>query len=126
MAEFTRDLTSKLLMQQLKNYINNLIFIDENDLNRFCNLFEYQKIPRKELLLKQGDICKFEAFVTKGCFRLFYLDSIGKEHTLYFAIKNWWATDIDSYLHNIPAQFPIQTLEDCEILFINKPDKVMA
>lgn len=110
-------------MDDLKDYIRNIVAISNANLNTFCNYFELKTIKRKEFLLKQGEICNFEGFITKGCFRLFTVDEKGNEHTLYFGIKNWWVTDLNSFLNETPAIFSIQALENSEVLLIDREHK---
>jgi CRP-like cAMP-binding protein len=77
-------------------------------------------------LLREGEICKFEGFVTKGLFRVYHIDKNGFEQILYFAIEDWWITDIDSFTNEIPSQLFIEALEDSELLLISKKDKDFA
>ncbi|WP_221409025.1 Crp/Fnr family transcriptional regulator [Reichenbachiella versicolor] len=107
----------------LKNYIQTNVDFSEAELDTFCSYFTQKTVSKKDFLLKQGNICRFEGFVIKGCFRLFSLDKEGRENVLYFAIKNWWVTDIDSFTNQKPAHLSIQALEDSEILLINKTNK---
>lgn len=92
----------------------------------FCNLFEQMLIPKKSFLLKEGEVCKFEGFVTKGLFRVFHIDKNGNEQILYFAMENWWITDIDSFTNEKPSQLFIEALEDSEVFVISKTDKEFA
>ena len=73
------------------------ISLSETEMESFCNLFEYKTIKKKSFLLREGEICKFEGFVTKGLFRVYHIDKNGFEQILYFAIEDWWITDIDSF-----------------------------
>lgn len=95
----------------------------ESELDAFCSPFYQKTVSKKEFLLRQGEICHFEGFVVKGCFRLFSIDQQGRENVLYFAAKDWWVTDIDSFTNQTPALLSIQALEDSEVLLINKTDK---
>ncbi|WP_289036925.1 Crp/Fnr family transcriptional regulator [uncultured Zobellia sp.] len=90
----------------------------------FCSFFHTKSIERKEFLLQQGQVCKFEGFVTEGCFRVFTLDKKGNENTLYFAVKDWWLMDIDSFMNQIPSDLNIEAIEDSKILLINRQDKL--
>jgi CRP-like cAMP-binding protein len=80
-------------------------------------------VAKKEYLLKKGEVCRFEGFVTEGCFRLFSTDADGGEAVLYFAARDWWIADIDSFTHQAPAELSIQALEDSEVLLIDKDAK---
>ena len=87
----------------LKQNIAQHISLSENEIEDFCNLFEQKLIPKKNFLLREGEICKFEGFVTKGLFRVYHIDKNGFEQILYFAIENWWITDIDSFTTETPS-----------------------
>ncbi len=102
------------------------ISLSETEMESFCNLFEYKTIKKKSFLLREGEICKFEGFVTKGLFRVYHIDKNGFEQILYFAIEDWWITDIDSFTNEIPSQLFIEALEDSEVLLISKKDKDFA
>lgn len=111
--------------------INDLLieYIDKNaqfsktEQEEFCKYFRLKSIKKKALLLKQGQVCKFEGFVVDGCFRIFSIDKKGNENTLYFAAKNWWLMDIDSFMNHKPSDLNIQALEDSQVLIITQQDK---
>jgi CRP-like cAMP-binding protein len=110
----------------LKENILKHISLSENETEAFINLFEKKEIRKKDFLLREGEICKFEAFVVKGLFRVYHIDKNGFEQILYFAIENWWITDIDSFCNETPSQLFIEALEDSEILLIAKKEKEYA
>lgn len=110
-------------MKLLKHYIKNIIDISEDELNKFCGFFSEKQVKREGYLLKQGEYCDFEAFITKGLMQLIYHQENGKSFTLYFAVEGMWVTDLESYMYNIPSQFSIQAIEDTELLLIAKEAK---
>ncbi|SFC01417.1 cAMP-binding domain of CRP or a regulatory subunit of cAMP-dependent protein kinases [Algibacter lectus] len=107
----------------IKNITKNVAF-SKTELEEFTQLFHSKSIKKKEFLLTQGEICKFEGFVLEGCFRIFIIDKKGNENTLYFAAKDWWLMDIDSFMNQIPSNLNMQALEDSKVLLINKQDKI--
>ncbi|CAM2996024.1 Crp/Fnr family transcriptional regulator [Chryseobacterium flavum] len=108
-----------LLYKNISRYID----LPEEEFNRFAAPFQLKKFKKKEIVLSEGDYCLFEGFVTKGCFKIYYLNENGFEQTLYFAVKEWWITDIDSLVNHVPAILNIEALEDSEVLMISKRDK---
>tara|TARA_R110002049_G_scaffold87327_3_gene221402 strand:+ start:1572 stop:2153 length:582 start_codon:yes stop_codon:yes gene_type:complete len=108
-----------------KNILNH-ITLSKKELESFCSLFNQKEVRKKHFLMQEGEICKFEGFVTKGLFRVYHIDSNGFEQVLYFAQENWWITDIDSFTNEKPSQLYIQALEDSEVLLISKKDKEFA
>ncbi|WP_282113398.1 Crp/Fnr family transcriptional regulator [Maribacter stanieri] len=112
----------ELLIQNILNHIT----LSKKELDSFCSLFNQKEVHKKNFLLREGEICKFEGFVIKGLFRVYHIDSNGFEQVLYFAQESWWITDIDSFTNEKPSQLYIQALEDSEVLLISKKDKEFA
>lgn len=113
---------TKLLQKNIAAHIS----LSDTEMEEFCNLFQHKTIKKKSFLLQEGEVCKFEGFVTKGLFRVYHIDKNGFEQILYFAIENWWITDIDSFTTGTPSQLFIEAIEDSEVLLIDKKDKEFA
>jgi CRP-like cAMP-binding protein len=58
--------------------------------------------------------------VSDGCLRTFYIDRDAKEHTLQFAIKDWWISDYTSYFANTKSILSIECIQDATIYKISK------
>ncbi len=108
-----------IFRQSMERHIR---FTDE-EFRQFSSYFKRVKVAKKEFLLKEGQICRFEGFVTGGCFRTFVLNEDGFEKVLYFSSQGWWVTDLDSFTNSKPATQWIQAMEDSELLLISKEDK---
>ncbi|MDW7694216.1 Crp/Fnr family transcriptional regulator [Flammeovirgaceae bacterium SG7u.111] len=108
----------------LKENIKKNIQLSDTELEEFCKHFHPKSIKKKDFLLTQGKVCKYEGFVLEGCFRIFTIDNEGNENTLYFAVKDWWLMDIDSFMNRTPSDLNIQALEDSKVLLINRADKL--
>jgi CRP-like cAMP-binding protein len=108
----------------LKTNIEKHAQFSKTELEAFCNLFHPKCIKKKEFLLRQGKVCRFEGFVVEGCFRIFNLDEEGNDNTLYFGTKDWWLMDIDSFMNQTPSHLNMQALEDSTVLLINQQDKI--
>jgi CRP-like cAMP-binding protein len=114
------------MIELLKQHITRHISPINNEIEDFCNLFHTKSVKKKDFLLREGEICRFEGFVTKGLFKVFHIDKDGFEQIIYFAAENWWVTDIDSFTNEKPSSFSIQALEDSEVLIISPKDKEYA
>jgi CRP-like cAMP-binding protein len=113
---------STLLQQNIAKHIS----LSYKETEQFCSLFNPHVKKKKDFILREGEICKFEAFVTKGLFRVYHIDQNGFEQVLYFATEDWWITDIDSFTNQTPSRLFIEALEDSEALLISKKDKEFA
>ncbi len=103
--------------------INNVSrFIELTDLekHRFISLLKAITIKKKNFLLQEGDVAKYEYFITKGCLKVYSLDMAGTQHISMFGIENYWTTDMASFISNEPSRFFIEALEDTELLAISK------
>lgn len=110
------------LRQNIAKHIN----LSTEEFESFSSLFQTKTIKKKQFLLQEGEVCKFEGLVIRGLFRVYHIDTDGFEQVLYFAIENWWITDIDSFTNESPSQLFIEALEDSEVLLISKKDKEFA
>jgi CRP-like cAMP-binding protein len=90
----------------------------KQDLEILHELLEHKKFPKKTLLLSEGELCRFELFINKGCIRNYYVDEKGEEVTLQFATEGWWVSDIASFNNHTHSHMFIETLEDCEVLWL--------
>jgi CRP-like cAMP-binding protein len=114
------------MIESLRKNVAHHISISDNEMEAFCNLFQRHVIKKKSFLLSEGEICRFEGYVTKGLLRIFHIDKNGFEQILYFAVEDWWITDIDSFTTEKPSQLFIEAIEDSEVLIISKKDKEHA
>ena len=69
----------------------------------FHSLLKHKKVKKKHFLLQEGEICTFETFILKGCIRLYFIDKEGVETILYFAVENWWVSDMASFMDQQPT-----------------------
>lgn len=76
-------------------------------------------IPKGELVIIQGQAVQKTYFVTSGCLRSFCVDKNGKEHTLQFAIKDWWISDFMAIYSHEPATLTVECITDSKVIAFN-------
>jgi CRP-like cAMP-binding protein len=101
--------------------INEKITLTEDEFNLCKTLFSPKKLRKKQYILQEGDVCKYNIFVTKGLLRAYTIDDKGSEHILQFALEGWWTADLYSFFTEEPSLFNIEALEDSELLLITRP-----
>jgi len=112
------------LYTQINNSISRYVTFSEEELTVFNSLLEYKKVPKKTIMLHEGEMCNFEAFVIKGCIRKYFIDANGFEVILQFGIENAWVSDISfSIYEDKPSQVFIETMEDCEFFMFSPETK---
>ncbi|HZJ58661.1 MAG TPA: Crp/Fnr family transcriptional regulator [Chitinophagaceae bacterium] len=109
------------MFELLHKKFSEIISINEEELNYCKTLFLPKKLRKRQFLLQDGDVCKYQAFVEKGMLRSYRIDEKGSEHILQFAFEGWWATDLSSYLTGETSVFNIEAMEDSELLLLSKP-----
>lgn len=90
--------------------------LNEVEQNILLNAFQYKKYAKGEYILQQGDVCIKSNYVVSGCAKMDYTDPSGHEHIVMFAIKDWWLSDLGSFITQSPADYNIQCLETTEVL----------
>ncbi|MEI9921297.1 MAG: Crp/Fnr family transcriptional regulator [Bacteroidota bacterium] len=105
----------------LKNVAKH-ITLDERETGCFTNLLRKVNVSKKDMLLRQGDVCKYIYFVNEGALRAYYTDKNDKETTIMFGVSDWWITDMYSFLNQQPALMNLEGLESSEVLELSKKD----
>ncbi|MEO6001448.1 MAG: Crp/Fnr family transcriptional regulator, partial [Chitinophagaceae bacterium] len=82
--------------------------------------FTTKRFRKRQFILQDGEICRWETFIVSGCARIYEVDEKGQEHVLQFGLEGWWVGDLYSFLTLHPSTLCIDCLEDCEVLQISK------
>jgi len=102
--------------------ISRRISLTAEEIDYFTSLLRSKSLATGEYLLREGEICKYETFVVKGCLKTYYVDENGFEHIIDFSIEEWWADDLYSLLTQTASRSYIKAIEDTDILQIGKSD----
>lgn len=111
------------MFAEINHNVKQCHAFSEAELALFNDLLLHKKVPKKTFLLQQGEVCRFEAYIIKGCIRSYYIDNNGFDVILTFAIEDWWVSDIASFHEQKPSRMFIETLEDCELLLLSPESK---
>ncbi len=63
------------------------------DIQLIESKFSKIELRRKEFLVEPGTVVRDLYYIEKGCLRTYLIDNSGKEHTLQFAVNDWWISD---------------------------------
>jgi len=111
------------MYQSIDNAVAACITLTSEERLVFHSLLKFRKARKRTWLLQEGEICNFEAFIVKGCIRVFYCDDAGAEINLHFAIEGGWVSDLQSFSQQSPSTMFIETLEDCELFVLDHAAK---
>lgn len=111
------------MQHPLVSYIHHCIPVHTIQAEQVVAYFTEKKLPKKTILLQEGEVCHFEAFVLEGCLKNYFIDENGFEIILNFPVENWWVSDLVSFHDRAPASFNIETIETTRLLIIDREGK---
>ena len=101
---------------QIIEYIKKYTTLTEEESQYFSSCFKEIKIKKRQLIIQPNFTAKFRYYILKGAFRAYVVADEGQDHTITFAIDDWWITDYNSYILQQPATMFVVALEDSIIL----------
>ena len=83
---------------------------------------KFKKLTLKKgaMLLHAGKRVDHQYFISSGCLRTYFIDNSGKEHTIQFAIKDWWISDYTAFFTRATAIMTIDCIQDAMVYEISK------
>jgi CRP-like cAMP-binding protein len=109
----------KMNKESLKEHVLKKVRFSDEELEVFLSYFKEKKVKKKQFIILPGSIAKYRSYVVKGAFRAYVIDDEGSEHTIQFAIEDWWISDYNSYILQQPATMFVVALEDGMVLQID-------
>ena len=106
-------------MEALINKIKSSIHLSSEAEAYLFSISTEKTILKGETLIRQGQTVKKTFFVTDGCLRSYCTDKNGKEHTLQFAIKDWWISDYIAIHTDELATLTVECLTDSKVIEFN-------
>ncbi|MBL3657252.1 Crp/Fnr family transcriptional regulator [Fulvivirga sediminis] len=91
---------------------------EEEDL--LLDRFRKKELNRGDHLFRAGHTVACQYFISKGCLRTYFIDDAGKQHTLQFAITDWWISDYTAFFSEDKATLNIECVQDAVVLEVSK------
>jgi len=113
-TDYLKDMT-----EQLIKHMEKFVSIAPELQPAIDSYFNVLSCKKKAILLKEGDPCRMNYFVLKGCLRMYFITEKGVEHTMQFALENWWINDYMAFSAQKSSTFYIQAVEASEVLTID-------
>ncbi|WP_353719445.1 Crp/Fnr family transcriptional regulator [Dyadobacter sp. 676] len=114
--------TDPALHRMILDHVLRRIELTAAEQAHFISVLKVRKLLPRQYLVQQGEVCRHESYVCKGFLRSFYVDGKGNDHTLHFAMEDWWISDSTSFHLQRPAERNIVALETSVLLQIEKND----
>lgn len=106
--------------QSILTNVAKHISLTDAEAGLFTGRLKTISVAKKEILLKEGQVCRAIYFVNSGTLRAYYSDKQDKETTIMFGVADWWITDMYSFLNQVPAIMHLDALESSEVLELSK------
>ena len=109
-------------------HIRRYVELSEQDVETIESYVYPLELKKREFLVTEGQVCKYNYFVEKGCLRMFYINEKMTEITVQFALETWWLSDYFSFARQMPSEYSIQAVEKSLAIAIDysEQDKLFA
>ncbi|KFF04361.1 Crp/Fnr family transcriptional regulator [Flavobacterium reichenbachii] len=105
------------------HYIERYVDLSDEEKNHLASFLKITKVKKRQFIVQPGFVCSHKSYVVKGAFRGYLVDKEGREHTLSFAIEDWWISDYSSLIYQEPATLFVEALEDSVLIQITYEDE---
>lgn len=92
--------------------------MSDEEIDKLLGAFIVKRIKKKQFIIQPDFTVKYRTYVAEGSFRSYVISEDGTDHTIQFAVDDWWISDINSYITQKPATMFVVALEDSIILQI--------
>lgn len=102
-------------IEDYSNIISNIeryVDLSEEDKRQLVTVLTTRSIKKKQFIVKPGEVCTHQTYVAAGAFRSYLIDEKGNEHTIQFAVEDWFISDFNSYINRSPASLYVESIED--------------
>lgn len=104
------------LFDVFEAYLEDKVSLSAEEIDRLRQIAIGKRVYRRQYLLQEGDVWKYDAFVAKGCMRTYRRDDDGAEHILGFATEHWWTGNREALLSGQPSRLNIDAIEDTGLI----------
>jgi CRP/FNR family transcriptional regulator len=105
--------------QPLVNNIKRYVALEPSDEAQFIKIVRKTRLKKRQFLVQPGFVCQSQSYVLQGALRSYFVNTDGQEHTLQFAVEDWFISDFNSYINQSPASIYVEALEDSVVLQID-------
>ena len=113
--------TTPEALNRFRKKLESLTPITDDDFQHLAGIMHKKRFKKKEVILKEGQVCKYYYFITRGSIRSFSQDS-GKEVNIKFYFEDDIACDFISYRLQEPSRFYLIAMEKCTVYYAAKTE----
>jgi CRP-like cAMP-binding protein len=106
----------------LETYLQQNLRLSPDEMTTILACFKHITVAKNDILLHQGEVCRYTYFVVNGSMRAFFIDDDGQEATRYIAFEQNFITTLNSFITQTPANEFLQATEKGDVLAISHTD----
>ncbi|MDR3680364.1 MAG: Crp/Fnr family transcriptional regulator [Flavipsychrobacter sp.] len=101
---------------KIVEYVSRYVSLSVSEVAQLSVSFKEIKVKKRQFIVQPNFVAQHRYYVLNGAFRAYVVDDNGQDHTIAFAIDDWWITDYNSYILQQPATMFVVALEDSAVL----------
>lgn len=105
-------------LSAFKDHILKKVQLTDAELEQFISFFTPMRIRKRQFVVQPNFVARQRNYVVQGAFRGYVVGNEGQEHTIQFAIDDWWISDYNSYIFQKPATMFVVAVEDSFVMQI--------
>ncbi|MEZ5107282.1 MAG: Crp/Fnr family transcriptional regulator [Draconibacterium sp.] len=107
--------------EKITKEINSILNLPSELLNDFLNKLKPVRINKGDYFLKEGDLCRNIALLTKGAFYSYYQKD-DNDIIEDFCLEGCFLADYPAFINNTAAKKNFKALENTQLLTISKKE----
>jgi CRP-like cAMP-binding protein len=112
-------MTDPQSLNKIEAFIRMLVQPNEEEWEAFTKIVGFKQLKKKDLLLQEGQVCNFIAFLNSGVLREYSFQN-DKETTVDFMTENQFTSDYQSFIMQVPSRQYLEALTDVDLLILKK------
>lgn len=108
-------------MKKLTDHIKLKTSIDENDMDLLERIFVFQKLGPNTIISQEGKVERYVYFLSKGIVKGYH-NVNGKLVVGHLVEEGNFFSSFESFMQETPAPDNFESITDCEVYKISKPD----
>lgn len=107
---------------KIQDIFTDLSF-SEDEIKIIDSVFQKVMYKKGDIIAETDDNIHTQYYILEGCLRFYHIDQDGKEHTIQFAINDWWISDFTGFFSSSKSIMKIEVLRDAILYRLTEKDK---
>lgn len=101
-------------LNRFRKKMEAFVPIPDDDFQQLADIMQEKHFKKGDVILKEGQVCKYFYFIISGCIRSFGLEN-GRDMNVEFYFEDDIACDFISFRKQEPSQLFLVAMEDCTV-----------